>query len=139
LPARRVGTAGIEEKRALNEPDTIDLGDHLPVNPRDFLILLALAEGEAHGYGILKEVEEETGGGVLLDPANLYRALKRLMKTGLVNESDKRPAADLDDERRKYYGLTPLGARVVQAEAERLRGLAEVAVARSLIPRSRER
>jgi DNA-binding PadR family transcriptional regulator len=117
----------------------VDLDDHLPVMPRDFLILLALAEGEAHGYGILKEVEEETGGGVQLDPANLYRALKRLMKNGLVTESEKRPAADLDDERRKYYGLTPLGARVVQAEAERLRGLADVAVARSLIPESRPR
>lgn len=116
-----------------------DLSAHLPVMPRDFLILLALAEGEAHGYGILKEVEEETGGGVQLDPANLYRALKRLMKSGLVSESEKRPAADLDDERRKYYGLTAFGTRVVQAEAERLRGLADVAVARSLIPQSRER
>jgi DNA-binding PadR family transcriptional regulator len=116
----------------------VDVSEHVPVNPRDFLILLALAEGEAHGYGILKEVEEETGGGVQLDPANLYRTLKRMMKKGLVTESGKRPAADLDDERRKYYGLTPLGASVVQAEAERLRGLAEVAVARSLIPRSRE-
>jgi DNA-binding PadR family transcriptional regulator len=116
-----------------------DLGTHLPVMPRDFLILLALAEGEAHGYGILKEVEEETGGGVQLDPANLYRALKRLMKSGLVTESAPRPADDLEDERRKYYALTELGARVVQAEAERLRGLADVAVARSLIPRSRER
>lgn len=116
-----------------------DLGTHLPVMPRDFLILLALAEGEAHGYGILKEVEEDTGGGVQLDPANLYRALKRLMKSGLVTESAHRPADDLEDERRKYYALTEIGARVVQAEAERLRGLADVAVARSLIPRSRER
>lgn len=115
------------------------LTEHLPVTPRDFLILLALARGEAHGYGILKEVEEETGNGVYLDPANLYRSLKRLMKAGLVSESDKRPAADLEDERRKYYALTELGARVVQAEAERLRTLAEVAVSRSLIPQSRER
>lgn len=115
------------------------LAQHLPVTPRDFLILLALARGEAHGYGILKEVEEETGNGVYLDPANLYRSLKRLMKAGLVSESDKRPAADLEDERRKYYALTELGARVVQAEAERLRTLAEVAVSRSLIPQSRER
>lgn len=116
-----------------------ELTEHLPVTPRDFLILLALARGEAHGYGILKEVEEETGNGVYLDPANLYRSLKRLMKAGLVSESDKRPAADLEDERRKYYALTEVGARVVQAEAERLRTLAEVAVSRSLIPQSRER
>jgi len=122
----------------LSNESNLDTADHVPVNPRDFLILLALAEGEAHGYGILKEVEEDTGGGVQLDPANLYRTLKRMMKNGLVTESEKRPAADLDDERRKYYGLTPLGASVVRAEAERLRGLAEVAVARSLIPQSRE-
>jgi len=115
-----------------------DVSAHVPVSPRDFLILLALAEGDAHGYGILKEVQEETGGGVQLDPANLYRTLKRMMKNGLVTESERRPAADLGDERRKYYGLTPLGASVVRTEAERLRGLAEVAVARSLIPRSRE-
>jgi len=112
---------------------------HLPVKPRDFLILLALAEGEAHGYGILKEVAEDTGGGVRLDPANLYRALRRLMKDGLVNESEKRPAADLGDERRRYYGLTELGALVARAEAERLRVLADVAVARNLIPQSRAR
>lgn len=116
-----------------------ELSSRLPVMPRDFLILLALAEGEAHGYGILKEVEEETGGGVTLDPANLYRSLKRLMKDGMVTESDSRPAEDLDDERRKYYGLTALGARVVEAEAERLRTLADVALARNLIPQSRER
>ena len=111
---------------------------HLPVKPRDFLILLALASGEAHGYGILKEVEEETGGGVYLDPANLYRALRRMMNDGLVRESERRPAADLGDERRRYYELTGLGALVVQAEAERLRALADVAVARNLIPQSRE-
>lgn len=116
-----------------------ELGSRLPVMPRDFLILLALAEGEAHGYGILKEVEEETGGGVKLDPANLYRSLKRLMKDGLVTESGRRPAADLDDERRKYYGLTELGARVVAAEAERLRTLADVALSRNLIPQSPSR
>jgi len=100
--------------------------------------LLALANGEAHGYGILKEVEEETGGGVYLDPANLYRALRRMMNDGLVHESEKRPAADLGDERRRYYELTELGTLVLQAEAERLRALAEVAVARNLIPQSRE-
>ena len=112
---------------------------HLPLQPRDFLILLALAGGEVHGYGILKEVEEETGGGVRLDPANLYRALKRMMKEGLVSESSKVPASDLGDERRRYYGLTQLGARLVEAEAERLRHLADVAVARQLIPEAPRR
>lgn len=116
-----------------------DVGAHLPLKPRDFLILFALVEGEAHGYGVLKEVGDETGGGVRLDPANLYRALKRMMKDGLVTESEKRAAPDLDDERRRYYGLTDLGSRVVTAEAERLRNLSDAAVARNLIPQSRER
>jgi DNA-binding PadR family transcriptional regulator len=116
------------------QPDSVDR--HLPLQPRDVLILLALAGGEVHGYGILKEVKEETGGGVQLDPANLYRALKRMMKDGLVTESEKLPAPDLGDERRRYYGLTELGALLVAAEAERLRDLADVAVARNLIPQS---
>ena len=119
-------------------PETEAIQKHLPLKPRDFLILFALVDGEAHGYGILKEVSEESGGGVRLDPANLYRALKRLMKDGLVVESDKRPAPDLGDERRRYYGLTDLGSRLVAAEAERLRGLSEAAIARKLIPQSRE-
>ena len=110
----------------------------LPVQPRDFLILLALAGGEVHGYGILKEVDEETGGGVRLDPANLYRALKRMMKDGLVSESAKRAAPDLGDARRRYYGLTEVGSRLVVAEAERLRALTDTALARNLIPQSRE-
>ena len=116
-----------------------DLDKYLPLKPRDFLILFALVERDVHGYGILKEVEEETGGGVRLDPANLYRALKRMMKDGLVSESEKQPAPDLGDERRRYYGLTELGSRLVAADAERLRSLADAAVARNLIPQSRER
>ena len=112
--------------------------EFLPLKPRDYLILFALVPGESHGYGILKEVAEETGGGVRLDPANLYRALKRLMKDGLVRESSKRPAPDLGDERRRYYGLTDLGSRLVAAEAARLSTLTEVAVARKLLPQSRQ-
>ena len=119
--------------------NTEEIQRRLPLKPRDFLILFALIEGEAHGYGILKEVSEDTRGGVRLDPANLYRALKRLMKDGLVVESEKRPAPDLGDERRRYYSLTDLGAQLVAAEAERLRALSEAAVARKLIPQSRER
>jgi DNA-binding PadR family transcriptional regulator len=114
-----------------------DPDKYLPLKPRDFLILLALVEGEVHGYGILKEVGDETGGGVRLDPANLYRVLKRMMKDGLITESEKRAAPDLEEERRRYYGLTVLGASVVAAEAGRLRTLTDVAVARNLIPESR--
>ena len=120
----------------MTSPTDERVAEHLPLKPRDYLILFALVEGEAHGYGILKEVADETGGGVRLDPANLYRALKRMMKDGLVSESDKRPAPDLGDARRRYYGLTDLGSRLVIAEAERLRVLADTAVARNLIPQS---
>jgi DNA-binding PadR family transcriptional regulator len=105
----------------------------LPVNPRDFLILFSLIDGERHGYGVLKHVSEESEGRVRLDPANLYRALKRLMKDGLVVETEKRPAADLDDERRRYYALTDLGTEVVAAEATRLSRLADAARSRNLV------
>lgn len=105
----------------------------LPVNPRDFLILFSLIDGERHGYGVLKHVSEESEGRIRLDPANLYRSLKRLMKDGLVVESEKRPASDLDDERRRYYALTDLGTQVVVAEATRLSKLADAARSRNLV------
>lgn len=105
----------------------------LPVNPRDFLILFSLVDGERHGYGVLKHVSEESEGRVRLDPANLYRSLKRLMKDGLVVETEKRPAVDLDDERRRYYALTDLGIEVVAAEATRLSKLADAARSRNLV------
>ena len=136
----RRGNERVEEETIVSADERgAGPGPYLPLKPRDFLILIALVEGQVHGYGILKEVGDETGGGVRLDPANLYRALKRMMKDGLVTESEKRAAPDLDDERRRYYGLTDLGACVVAAEAERLRNLTDVAVARNLIPQSRER
>jgi DNA-binding PadR family transcriptional regulator len=73
---------------------------------------------------------------VRLDPANLYRSLKRLMKDGLVEESERRPADDLDDRRRRYYGLTELGSKVVAAEATRLSKLADAARSRNLVTES---
>ena len=109
----------------------------LPMKPRDFLILFALVDGESHGYGILKQVEAESAREVRLDPANLYRALRRLMKEGLVSESEKRAAPDLGDERRRYYALTGLGTGVVSAEAARLRRLTDAAVGKKLIPQSK--
>ncbi len=114
-----------------------DIDNHLPLKPRDYLILFALVGGEVHGYGILKQVADESDGGVHMDPANLYRALKRLMRQGMVDESDQRPAPDLGDERRRYYALTHLGTQVLAAEAARLRVLADAAVTKKLIPQSR--
>ncbi len=103
----------------------------LPLNPRDYLILFSLVTGERHGYGIVKEVERDSGGKVQLDPANLYRSVKRLIRDGLVVEADRRPAAEIDNERRRYYAITDFGHRVVTLEAARLAELTDAARART--------
>ncbi len=96
----------------------------LPLKPDLFQILLALEEGERHGYGIIKEVERHTDGQIRLEPSPLYRRLKRLLDSGIVEEADKRPVPELDDERRRYYRLTDYGRQLVAAEAQRLVKLA---------------
>ncbi len=108
----------------------------LPLNPRDYLVLFSLTGGTRHGYGIVREVEEQSGGVVRMDPSNLYRSLKRLIQQGLVEESEPR-APDLENERRRYYTITDLGRDVVVAEATRLSKLTEAAAARALIADSR--
>ncbi len=112
---------------------TMDPEALLPLNPRDYLILFSLVTGERHGYGIVKEVERESRGKVQLDPANLYRSVKRLIRDGLVVEADRRPAAEAENERRRYYAITDFGHRVVTLEAARLAELADAARARNLI------
>lgn len=99
----------------------------------EFHILLALAGDERHGYAILQEVEQLTGGELRLEPGTLYRALHRMLKDGWVAESARRPAAQSDDERRRYYRLTPLGRRIATAEADRLSRLVTVARAYRLL------
>jgi DNA-binding PadR family transcriptional regulator len=106
--------------------------DFIPLNPRDYLVLFSLTAGERHGYGIVKEVEEQSAGAVRMDPSNLYRSLKRLIQKGLVGESEPRPDRD-SEERRRYYSLTALGRDVVEAEARRLSRLTEAARARELL------
>lgn len=98
----------------------------LPLKPHWFHVLLSLADGEQHGYAIMQEVLERTDGKVRLWPATLYGTLKRLIETELIEESNERPAPELDDARRRYYGLTRLGRRVLAAESERLEGLVRV-------------
>src|SRR6266853_2929082 len=93
----------------------------------EFHILLALASEERHGYAILQEIAALTGGEMRLEPGTLYRALHRMLKDGWVAESARRLAADLDDERRRYYRLTPLGRRVASSEADRLWRLVSLA------------
>ena len=105
------------------------------MNPRDYLVLLSLTGGERHGYGIVKEVEEQSSGVVRMDPSNLYRSLKRLIQQGLVEESE--PRQDADSERRRYYAVTPFGRQVAAAEAARLSDLTKLARARHLIPGTR--
>ncbi|MGD0438696.1 MAG: helix-turn-helix transcriptional regulator [Bryobacteraceae bacterium] len=100
-----------------------DLQRFLPLKTQWFHILLSLAGGEQHGYGIMQEVLERTGGKVRLWPATLYGSLKRLIEAELIQESDERPAPELDDARRRYYRLTAFGRRVLNAECERLQDL----------------
>src|SRR5216683_4261997 len=106
--------------------------DLLPLTPPVFHILLALSEGERHGYAIMREVSADTGGSLELGPGTLYGCLKRMLSARLVEESDERPDPELDDERRRYYRLTDLGARTVRAEAERLAAAVSAARARRL-------
>lgn len=91
--------------------------DSLPLSPRDLLILLVLADGPLHGYGIVKAVERRSREAVLLDPANLYRTLRRMRRDGWVQEVAE---TDPEDARRRNFRLTPDGRRVVAAEVERL-------------------
>jgi DNA-binding PadR family transcriptional regulator len=92
----------------------------LPLTPAVFNILLALSDGEKHGYAIMLEVEACTDGEIVLGPGTLYGAIKRMLAAGVIEESDQRPDPELDDERRRYYRLTGQGQRVLRAEANRL-------------------
>lgn len=108
----------------------------MPLRPVEFQILVTLAGDERHGYGIIQEAARLGGDAPALDPGTLYRALHRMLRAGWVVESGRRPAADLDDERRRYYRLTPLGRRVASAEAERLARLVGAARANRLLTRA---
>jgi len=100
-----------------------DVRRFVPLKTQWFHILLSLAGGEQHGYGIMQEVLQRTDGKVRLWPATLYGSIKRLIEAGLIEESDERPAPELDDARRRYYRMTVLGRRVLNAECERLQEL----------------
>jgi DNA-binding PadR family transcriptional regulator len=108
----------------------------MTLRPVEFHILLALAAEERHGYAILQEVERLTDGEIRLEPGTLYRALHRMLADGWVAESGRRPVADQDDERRRYYRLTAAGRRVAIAEAERLERLVTLARTHRLLSRA---
>jgi DNA-binding PadR family transcriptional regulator len=105
----------------------------LPLTPAVFHILLALADGERHGYSIMQEVAAFTDGGMRLGPGTLYGSIKRMLAKGLIEESDERPDPELDDERRRYYRLTDFGRRIASAEAERLSHLVRQAQLKRLL------
>ena len=104
-----------------------------PLSPPVFHILLALADGERHGYSIMREVERRSSGAVSLHPGTLYRALARLLESGWIEELDARPETDNDDERRRYYQLTERGIAVARAEAERMASQLSAARERKLL------
>jgi DNA-binding PadR family transcriptional regulator len=106
----------------------------LPLSSAIFHILLALVEGERHGYAIMQETARLSDGKVNLGPGTLYRSIRRLLDDGLIEESDERPVPELDDERRHYYRLTPFGLRVARAEAQRLAALVQTAPLKHLLP-----
>lgn len=99
----------------------------LPLTPAVFYILVALAEGDRHGYAIMQEVGVRSGGAVRLGPGTLYGAISRMLKDGLIAECEERPAPEFDDSRRRYYRLTDRGSRALAAEAKRLGDLARLA------------
>jgi len=104
----------------------------LPLRPVEFDILLSLAAGERHGYGIIQDAEGR-GDGPAPDVGTLYRALRRLQDQGLIDESQRRQAPDAADERRNYYRILPLGLRVARAEARRMAALARAAMLGGLL------
>ena len=109
-------------KKPPADPQTL-----LPLPVSEFQILLALADEERHGYAIMREAAERSDGRVELQAGALYRLLRRMLDDGLVVESQRRPAADADDERRRYYRVTALGRRVIAADVERMASLVEAA------------
>ena len=98
----------------------------LPLSPQQFHILLALADGDRHGYAIIQDVTLRTGGEIELRPGTLYRSIQRMLEDGLIEERRERPARD-DDERRRYYRITAFGLDVARAEARRLDQLVKLA------------
>jgi DNA-binding PadR family transcriptional regulator len=114
-----------------------DIESFLPMTPAMFQVLVALADGEKHGYAILKEVARRTDDKVRLSAGTLYGILARLESAGLIVESDQRPAMGLDDERRRYYRLTDFGREVAVAEAQRMDEALEQARAKKLFRKPR--
>ena len=113
--------------------DTVD--DLLPLQPAVFHILMVLAEGDNHGYAIIGAIAARTDGRVKIGAGTLYRSIQRMLEEGLVTEIDERPAPEEDDERRRYYRITPFGRKAAMAETQRLADLVKLARSSGLTPR----
>jgi DNA-binding PadR family transcriptional regulator len=116
-------------------PSHDEVQGFLPLPTATLHILMALAEEDRHGYAIIQDVEQRTGGRLRLSPGTLYRSIQRMLHQGLLTEPRTRPAPELDDERRRYYRITPLGLAVARAEAGRLNELVRMARATGLVPK----
>lgn len=121
----------------MNESATPSPEDHLPLTPAASHIMLTLADGEKHGYAIMREVEEMTDGHLTMGPGTLYGSIKRMLGAGLVEETEQRPDSELDDQRRRYYRLTGLGERVLSAEMARLEAMIRAADSKKVAWRPR--
>jgi DNA-binding PadR family transcriptional regulator len=113
-------------------PADREIERHLPLKPLVFQVLVALADGERHGWSLVREVQQRSGFSRIM-PGNFYRTLRAMLADGLITESPERPAADVDDERRRYFQLTTLGAAVAAAEAARLEAAVVEARAKRLL------
>lgn len=111
-----------------------DVDALLPLPPATFHILVALTDEDRHGYAIIQDVAHRTDGELHLSAGTLYRSVQRMLEQGLIAETRTRPAPELDDERRRYYAITPFGTAVARAEMRRLTQLVKLARARGLTP-----
>ena len=108
----------------------------LPLPPATFHILMAVADDDRHGYAIIQEIAARTGGEIKMSAGTLYRSIQRMIEQDLIVEVHERPAPEFDDERRRYYRITPFGTAVAKAEARRLQGLVRLARASGFVPRN---
>jgi DNA-binding PadR family transcriptional regulator len=113
---------------------SIDADTLLPLPPAAFHILVALADEDRHGYAIMQDVAARTSGAVKLSAGTLYRSVQRMLDQGLIVEVSSRPAPEMDDERRRYYRITPFGRTVAKAEARRLAEMLRLARASGFAP-----
>jgi DNA-binding PadR family transcriptional regulator len=116
---------------------TNDVEALLPLPPATFHILVAVADEDRHGYAIMQDVADRTRGELKLSAGTLYRSIQRMLEQGLIAELKERPAPELDDERRRYYRITPFGRTVAKAESRRLLQMLKLARARGLAPEGR--